>query len=998
MDNPNPIFYRDLVTPDNSITDLIAQLKDVVTLYDSFKTKIQGAANEMAKGLQNISAASEEQRTAIKMSYDESNKLVAQYRDITTKQWQATQAFQEAAKAKKEGTQIDKLVTQINTSLEGSYNRLSAQYRLNKIRLNEMSEAQRKGTEAGRKLEAETKAIYEEMNRLQLATGKAQLQVGHYERGLLSAIGVNGRFADALTDSGKAAETFNGILNVLKTPFGALIGVVGTAIGVFKLFKDSVQSTQTTGDSLRVTMSELHAIWERFQKSVASVDFSGFIRGAAESARAGRELALVLDEVFERTNSVKLLKAALSVENAGLEEAAKNTQLSYDERLKAADQYLANVKPIYEQEIETAKRVRDKQLAYLFDVTNKRNFATEEEKTRAQEEFAANIKNYNLNEDLIKQANEYNNAVARREKLYDGVMATSASVYENLDKQKKALDAQIAGADQLVKSFAEFARQYNLTNDAQVQAYVDAQVAYDEAQAALYNENKRFVTLRNNIEAQRTKEAEANAKARAKAAEDAEKAEQKAIEDKIKAEQKASEEAKKAKQEEINAQNALLQAQLQSINLQIAVTREGTEEMLNLRIAAIDKQREIELAANRQKDEKLRQSELAINAKYNEQIIKTEKEFRTQMAMEALAIQQDLAASEFDLLDRNERQKTQFRLEQEKERLQKILELNTMNGKLLTEQEKTTIRNMIAAIEKESGKSPFKNLYEVLGIGLDSRQQDALNTAINTAVDSINSILDAWQQEAEAAINAANARIDAAQSALDAEIEARNNGYANNVLQAQKELELEKANAKKAYEEKKKAQKAQLALDTVTQASSLITATANIWAALGAIPALAIAATTIMWGAFSAAKVKAFQSVSQTEEYGEGTVELLEGGSHASGHDIDLGTKKDGTRRRAEGGEYFAVINKRNSRRFASVIPDVINSFNDGSFADKYQKANESMSNMAVTMVGGNGTDVSALEKDVREIRQQGARSRFVDGQGNVVLVYKNLTQTIIKS
>ena len=121
----------------------------------------------------------------------------------------------------------------------------------------------------------------------------------------------------------------------------------------------------------------------------------------------------------------------------------------------------------------------------------------------------------------------------------------------------------------------------------------------------------------------------------------------------------------------------------------------------------------------------------------------------------------------------------------------------------------------------------------------------------------------------------------------------------------------------------------------------------------------------------------------------------MQGGSHASGHDIDLGTKPDGTRRRAEGGEYFAVINKRNSRRYGHLIPDVINAFNDGTFADKYQRANAAMGGYAVGLVGGGNTDVSGLEKDVAAIRQQGDETRYVDGQGNTIIRYKNLTRKI---
>ena len=209
---------------------------------------------------------------------------------------------------------------------------------------------------------------------------------------------------------------------------------------------------------------------------------------------------------------------------------------------------------------------------------------------------------------------------------------------------------------------------------------------------------------------------------------------------------------------------------------------------------------------------------------------------------------------------------------------------------------------------------------------------------------------------------------------------------------------MEKQSQQRAIQEKQKAQKAQLAIDTITQASSLVTASANIWSAFGAMPWLAIATLATMWGSFAAAKIKAVQVANKTEQYGDGTVELLQGGSHASGHDIDLGVKADGTRRRAEGGEYFAVINKRNSRRYGAIIPDVINAFNDGTFSDKYQKANSEMAGMAFAFMGGQSTDITALEQDVKQIREQGARTRFVDGQGNTIEVYKNVTRKILKS
>ena len=329
-----------------------------------------------------------------------------------------------------------------------------------------------------------------------------------------------------------------------------------------------------------------------------------------------------------------------------------------------------------------------------------------------------------------------------------------------------------------------------------------------------------------------------------------------------------------------------------------------------------------------------------------------------------------------------------------------MLDLNKEYGNLLTEEQRKTIENLIKKLDAESKKMPYNNLYELLGIGLDDQQQQALNTAFDNVRSNLESIADYYSKAADAAVNAAETHVSAAQKVLDAEIEARSNGYANNVEMAQKNLEVQRKNREKALKEQQKAQRAQLVMDTATQTSSLITASANIWKSFSALGPLgvagAIAAIATMWASFAAAKVKAVQVATQsdTEEYGEGTVELLQGGSHASGHDIDLGTKSDGTRRRAEGGEFFAVINKRNSKRFRDVIPDVINSFNDGTFADRYQRANETMAGYALGMIGGGTTDIRGLESDVAAIRKQGETTRETEG-GATIIKYKNLTRKI---
>ena len=368
----------------------------------------------------------------------------------------------------------------------------------------------------------------------------------------------------------------------------------------------------------------------------------------------------------------------------------------------------------------------------------------------------------------------------------------------------------------------------------------------------------------------------------------------------------------------------------------------------------------------------------------------------------------------YDMDYASEKAKTAMRLEMEKARWEKILELTQKYGSEVTGHEVEQVRQAISAIEQEmskigkgwdSSQSVWGNLYDMVfgnSFGKDEAGErkaeafkESLSDSVEFAMEQLQNFLDYRAELADKAVENAEKEVDAAQSALEAERQARANGYASNVQQAQKELALAKKNQDKALKEQEKAQKQQQALQTVQQISNMVTATTLVWAQVGW--PLALVATAIMWASFAAAKIKAAQMArsteAATETYGDGTVELLQGGSHQSGNDVDLGRKKDGTRRRAEGGEFFAVINKRSSRRFRSVIPDVINSLNNGTFAHKYLGAYKDADSLSLNVAAGRQEQpgIGALADDVREIRDQGRRRTYTDSRGRTVVEYKNL-------
>ena len=1167
MDNPNPIYYKDLITPDNSITDLIKQLEQLIGVYEDAKSKIQSAAQQTQQSVQGVSGATEEQRKVIQLATEQSEKLVTQYRDLSSAEWKAVQTQQELTASKKEAAQVDKLIAQINSSAVGSYNRLSAQYRLNKIRLNEMSAEERKATDAGKKLEAETNAIYQEMKNLQEATGKHQLNVGNYADATkslkqelrelteqMAQMKLNGesnseeyanmaaragQLKDAMSDAQKEVTTLasdtSKLAAVSKGATAAQGGMsaLTSTMALMGATSESASKAQKTLGYAIGAVSGLIAVQTALQKESALMQGisnlqtkAGAVAKNMEAAATAKatgatiantvatKAASVAQAVFNaiaNANPYVLLAVALiSVVGAlvafasGTDRAAESEK-AFLNSMKATREYLLSVQDLltssYDENIKnlqyeielmkaqgaSAKAIDEKErelysarsqrLAYLKGLygdyidqldENREKVIQLESKLQSLKTFDEGLTiefDVNLDGKLEKgkvkdlmdrvqaQLDEYRGQVSiavdiqdqkrdldEREKQRQAAAARTAA--NNAKAARKAEREAIREAQDANAELLADAREKDLlaTRRAAERKIEDLKVKLKEetnltkkARKAIADEIVAITEKMNrDLEKIQSKYALAEFKTK-QATEDAELAlmedgaEKKRRALKMAFErqefdllQQATSEAG-ATQEQINEiwkqrdlleqkykkDSAKLEAEIakdalnkkkNTIQLQLDAVKQGSQEEIDLTVEKMETERQIELAQNAELAEDIRQNEADINAKWDKKILQKSREMAKKRADMLLDRQQDLAASEFDLQNKNERQKTKFALQQQAERIRSILE----NDKTLTDEEIKMYNNMLDKIDKEIKSLGYNNLWEVLGIGLDDKQQEALNTALDSIKSGIDSIAESWVEAADKAIESANAQVDAAQKVLDAEIEAREQGYANDVKGAQKELELAQQTQAKALKQKEKAQKAQLAIDTVTQASSLITATANIWSALGGIPivgpALALAAIAAMWISFGAAKIKALQvagNVGGEEQYGEGTVELLEGGSHASGNDIDLGTKKDGTRRRAEGGEFFAVINKRNSAKFRNIIPDVINAFNDGTFADRYQKANAAMSGLAVNLIGGGSTDVTKIEKDVRAIREQGDEIRYVDPSGNLVIRYKNLTRKI---
>lgn len=1162
-DNNNPIKYSDLVSPDDSITKLINQLDQLSDAYMNTLKNIKSEAITVKAALEGVSGATENGRKTIRGASNDTDKLTRAARDLAFAESENAKRLAELKQAQKEANELNKLTTRLNQSAEGSYNRLSAQYSINKIYLNNMTVEEREATEEGRKLVAETKAIYEEMKRLQEATGKTSLNVGNYSdaaKGLttqienqtkqLALLRLEGKqgtaeyqqlsketailrdaVKDATAEITRMASDTSNLDAVLSFAAGASGGFAAFT-GAMELFGSESEEVQEAQKKLQAAIAittGVQAIQNAVQKqSAIMLGISRLQMAALSKAQVYNRLvtmqgtkatlaATIAQKAFNliaAANPYVLLALALVTVVGALVLFASNTDKSAknQQKLNEAQKVWLDYLETEATEINRVSNERVAQLNRELNVAKARNASLSEtrkiedeilaERTKAHNKsvgfYGQELNDLEANRAKLKQLNDMlvqlNNAKARGDKkVYIDVDLDGKIDKVKVDEAIDAVQGQIDNTGRAVDIAVNLKTEgADLDAERKIQA---AQRANENRNAAKAEtdilrkaEDARIALIKNSFDQQRAQRQAANSRAIAdiqlqlRTETNLTVKARKALNDQIVLlrEQLAVDMVDIANQQraaELSAQRATQDAQIalmaegaekqreqlrveyerqiQDINtrletergltetqvaellnqqlllqqqyakslgelndqitidqmqaaadrtqLQLDAAREGSQEEINLRIQLLQQQRAIELAQNRQLAEDVRQSEADINAKYDAEVLKQTTELNQQRALMLFDQTQALEASEFDLIRNSEERKTRFRLAQEKARLQKILELNKAAGVKMTDAEVKTIENTIAKIdqeiEKSKGDERGNDIYGLFGLNLDDDQKEAISTSVNFAIEQLNSFLDAKVQAADVAVSAADKEVDASQRRLDAELEARANGYANNVAMAQKELDQAKKNQEKALKEQQKAQKAQQAIQTIQQIGNLVTASALIWSQLGfpfAIPAIAV-----MWGSFAASKIKAAQlsksaNAGGSESYGDGTVEMLAGGSHQSGDDVDLGTKPDGTRRRAEGGEFFAVINKRNSRRFRRIIPDVINSLNRGTFAQKYLNAYNT-DGVNVMVQQNNAPDLRDLKDDVREIKEQNRRRRYVDGNGNVIEVYKNLTRKIKK-
>lgn len=962
------IKWSDLIAPDNSISDLLNELKNVRAQYAQAANEVAASANSMSNALRGVSGATAEQQAKIKQSASAAEQLAKKHEQLTKGLSDVEKALIQVNRELKTKQNLDKLEEKIANTLKGSYDQMSATYSKLKLEFNSLSQEERENIDVGGKLATQLRLLYEEMDRIQQSTGKYQLGVGQYGRAINGLNQAASQLVRELPSATVSASTFflaisNNIpifvdqIQHLKQVNADLIASGKPGVNVLKETLKSFVSWNTVlvlGITLLTQYGEKIVDWvKELFKGKETFDV------AAEAAKKFNEAnRSIANSAVESTAKLKVLYTVATDEARSMEERnaavreLKDEYPSYFSDLENEAILVGDAKTAYD-ELTVALTENAKARAYLDKITENEKEIVDLEFKRVEaadkvtkaKEFEAKAQEAVFqfaNNAQISQATQSTLRAAKQRRIQAEAEAQAIEDQISLRKTLNSEFLKSLNVSALTADFSEGSRGGTETeNEGQTRELEFIRALQDAKNDALEEGYEKELIITTTAIDRKIEDLQREYTESEDITEDG----QQAILDLI------------TFYEELKGQRAL------EIQVKWAKKREDQEKK--------DQDARNKAAAK----------EAADAARSRMEWYRTQVDFIDQTY--------ELELAQIDATESNESRKTRLRLLAEKKRWQAIIKLNKEQGQVLTDTELATINEYIKAIDLEYKKAGPQDIYDLLGLGLDEDQKQVLDTVFGSVMDSLNEIAGAYVQAAQAAVDSANERVSAAQTVLDAERTARANGYANEVENAQKELALAKQTQQQALQQQEEAQKAQEAIATVSQAVNMVSASALIWSQLGfpwAIPAI-----TVMWGAFAAAKIKAAQVAKQTT-YGDGMVEYLNyGGSHASGNDLDFGITKDGTRRRVERGEMIGVINKRSVAKMGPErMGSILQSLNDGSFDSKFGMSVSYMNSM------GRDIDLARVEKGIDTMIKQGNKKIYVVGDrvveidGNRKRIIKN--------
>ena len=971
----NTLKTSELFT-DDIIDKLIAKFHELGNEIEKDLGKIKTEAAGMKKSIEGVNtttAAGREEVNRYSQVVAQLNQAQSRYLEVQSQQKQKIEELKVATRTLNE---LKKNEARFTLSAEGSYNRLSAQYNIIKLSLNAMSKEQRENTKEGRELVKTAKQIFEEMKRLQAETGKTALNVGNYSDAIDKAVMNLGEMKQELlalrniSFEGKTQQEIDQInrrigeltdsmadLRAEQTAYGTETGAL--VAGSFKFFAAGIEgivaSTKLLGIQSPVLDKLQNSVVELIAVSQALGAIEDVLQKKTLQATAARIKSIAInakDTVSKWANGVATTAAARA-EDARTVALARGSVVT---RGAAAVQWLWNA------------ALAANPIGLV--ITG----------------VAALVAGIVL---LTRVMRDNTDEIERQSQAY-GKLVEARKLDEALTKQKIALAREQGQADtEITRLELEAARKrrealFREHQDFLKILYSKKKASDDEKQRNedYFRERKEVAAEIQILETRLTRQEKEAAEERAKTAEqEAERA--RAERERLQKQKEAQiKEIQDAQLKELEAQKNYEIAKLdserdyseksKSYQDQQALLRFETEQ--TLQTAILDKQKEF----GRITETEYKAALERMKAEF--------KKFQADLASETSGFANALGRAIESGLGGNNNAPPAF-LAPLENAFDSSAEKRMKN--LAAGFAKSSMEGLAEGAE-ESTLSLSERLSKTMdgfweGLGLDDQEMEGLKTALDFAKQQLADYMASVQKAADARVKAADDAVRAAEEEYNLQTKLQSDGLAHRAQTAAKELDLAKANQRKALEEQRRVQRQQIILQSVEQASNLVTAVSKVYASLG-FPA-GLIASGLMISAFLGAKIKALQATKQT--FGEGDLSVLEGGSHASGRDIFIGSQK-GKKQFAEGGEARMILSKRMTRKYMEdgTLPAVFHALKKGVFHNKFEQLDAAGRDLRAIHVFNQalppGTDTRKVEQLLGQLVKQGEANVVVNGNTTI--------------
>lgn len=939
----NPIKTSDILRDDN-LDALIAKIKQLEAVIEGLTAamkKQESEAVELEASTKKLNGTTASGRDEIVKNAKQAEQLEKTYTKLKEAKENQNAALIEMREQLKQANRLRQLEAKLNTSTKDSYDNLSAQLSILKIRYKQLTLEEQKNTVEGQKLTKRIKEIDETLKVMDANVGVHTRNVGNYRDAIAELPGVfgsAGRGAQGLSAQFKA---------LLANPVVLIIGLISAGlVTLFRAFQRSEKGARLMAQAsaaLEGVMSVLVGVVDAIIEGIKAFTDDP-VKGLKDLGRAiVTNLSNRLEGVLMTVGNLgKALGKLITGDFAGAKEAMKDVGIAAIQAATGLDEV---------QQSQVAETLRE--------ITNEAAATT---KAFLNLE-AARYRLAQSNRELTKSAEQLRTVEELNRAIADDATKSFAEREKAAEESRKALEARAAKEVQIAKnnlSLANAEIDLRRRNGENVQALLDNQLqAY---QALAQAEREYTLAIRDN-EKQRSELKQDRLERDLDILIDGFDNQKTVNERLLKDERLTLDERVKIYLDTQRLANDSLRKQIETI-----------QEFTGVQVDANDLIATSDAVLLNQKIRSLGLSEI-IEGRLLEII------------RERRIVVQDLAEAEKDLI-------------KEREKANKAQAVDLFDfGKKSKEGVLKRVREISDAAAKAARESlkeeqQPENIYDLLGITIGDEGKQQVQDAFSFAKQQLTDFLNFRTQIANRNVANADREVAAAENALNREIELQAAGLANNAAARQKDLADAQQKQREAIRAQEQAQRAQQRIQTIEQAVNLITAVSKVFSTVP-FP-LNIGAVAVMLGAFASAKIQAAQL--SRREFAEGDFTILEGGSHASGNDIFVGQGKDGRPEYAEGGEARMILSRKSTRKYRSLLPEIFHSLKAGTFENEFtRQANAARElPLIVNTGGGQLVNMVGVEKGIGRLIAQGSERRYTDSKGRLVVQRGNLTTTYV--